>query len=624
MLRLPVWQGPRRHRVRGVVGMVERNREATHPGAGAPDAGFDRVVERATRIVTELDPVRASWLGIRGRHDHLLGDFSIAGTERAKGALAELLSDFEKLDPGRLDAEQQIDRELALGTLATLASVAAQRPPCCTMPQAALAEVLSGISVHLVRGCGTLEERGAALLGRLRSVPAFLAQAQLSLREPPPVFTEIAIVAAENTRRSLALTLADFNATLPASALLRSLERVGPPAVEALAGYGEFLRSDLMARSTGDFRLGGALFDRVLSDEHRIPIDGEELVVLGERVYHRTLSEIRALAGRIRPGGNWSRLLVDLKNDHPPADDLIEAYRGPVEAARRFLADRDLVTLPGGEDLIYVLTPLFARHRFPHAGYMPCGTSGDVLRGMLLVTPPDSADPPRRSDAMLRGHSVYAIPARVARETYPGRHLQFVQAARCGRPLRLLFPSPLFTQGWTLYGEEMMEQEGFLADDRVRFLQLTERLLCACRVVVDVGLHVGRMTVNEAVEFLVRKAKLERADALKEVYRCCEEPTVMMGCLAGKLLLEELREDERERRGPGFSLRAFHDAVLGQGALPPDLLRQALGTPRRRDERVMFESLSRLAPRPRRVVPPRAPGRRSYARAPKEPGRIRR
>jgi uncharacterized protein (DUF885 family) len=582
--------------------MVKTHRGDTPVGVEPRSPVFEQVVERATRAVTELDPVQASWLGLRGRHDHLLADCSPEGTEHARSVLVDLRSAFEALDPERLSAAQRIDRELARGTLSTLASVAAQRPAWRTMPQAVMAEVLFGISVHLVRGCGTPEERGAALLGRLRGVPAFLAQAQRSLCEPPPVFTEAAILAAERTRRSLAIALNDFVVTLPASALVRSLERTGREAMEALAGYGEFLRSDLMPRSTGDFRLGASLFNRILREEHHIPMDGEELVMLGERIYHQTLREVRALAGRIHPGQNWSRLLAELQTEHPPAEELVQAYRAAVDAARAFLVERSLATVPEGEDLVYMQTPLFARRRVPHAGYLPCGASDHAVRGILLVTVPEAAELPARRRSLLRGHSVYAIPVRALRETYPGRHLQFVHAARCGRPLRLLFPSLLFTQGWTLYCEEMMRQEGFLSDDRVRFLQLRERLLCACRIVVDVGLHAGRMTVNEAVAFLVRKAKLERAHAAKEVYRCCEQPTVMMSCLVGKLLLEEVLEDERERLGPAFKLGSFHDAVLGQGALPPDLLRSALGVPRRRSDREMFDSLARAPRRPRSVT----------------------
>ncbi len=581
------------------MGTAKSHRDAAPADTEPPDSVFERVVERATRAVTELDPVRASWLGIRGRHDHFLADCSPEGTEKARNLFAELLTALEAIDPGRLSPARRIDRELARGTLSTLASVATQRPVWRTMPQAAMAEVLSGISVHLVRECGTPEKRGAALLGRLRGVPAFLAQAQRSLHEPPPVFTEVAILAAERTRRSLALALNDFVAGLPGSSLVRSLERTGSEAMEALAGYEDFLRSDLMPRSTGDFRLGASLFNSILREEHHTPMEGEELVMLGERIYHQTLREIRALAGRIRPGSNWSRLLDELQGEYPPPEQLVEAYRIAVDAARRFLGERNLATLPEGEELVYIRTPLFARRRFPHAGYLPCGASDRAVRGILLVTSPEAADSPARHRSLLRGHSVYAIPVRALRETYPGRHLQFVHAARCGRPLRQLFPSLLFTQGWTLYCEEMMRQEGFLADDRVRFLQLCERLLCACRVVVDVGLHTGRMTVIEAVAFLMRKAKLERADAVKEVYRCCEQPTVMMSCLVGKLLLEEVRDDERERLGSAFELGAFHDAVLGQGALPPDLLRAALDVPRRRTDREMFHSLARTTSRPR-------------------------
>jgi uncharacterized protein (DUF885 family) len=582
--------------------MVRRLRESVPAGAKSADSQFDQVVERAVRAVTELDPVRASWLGFRGRHDHLLADCSPEGTEKARSVLLDLLSAFNNLDEEQLDPAQRIDRELARGTLSSLASVADQRPAWRTMPQAAMAEVLYGLSVHLVRGCGTPEERGAALLGRLRGVPAFLEQAQRSLLEPPPVFTEVAILAAENTRRSLARALNDFVVTLPASALVRSLERTGTAAMEALAGYGDFLRSDLMPRSTGDFRLGAALFDRIVREEHRTPMNGEELVMLGERLYHQTLREVRALAGRIRPGDNWSRLLVELQGEHPQPEELMGAYQDAVQAARRFLVERGLATLPEWEELVYIPTPLFARRRFPHAGYLPCGASDRAVRGILLVTSPEAEDPPARRRVLLRGHSVYTIPVRALRETYPGRHLQFVHAARCGRPLRQLFPSPLFTQGWSLYCEEMMQREGFLTDDRVRFLQLRERLLSACRVVVDVGLHTGRMTVNEAVAFLVRKAKLERVDAVKEVYQGCQEPTVMMSSLIGNLLLEELREDEQARQGAAFQLGSFHDAVLGQGALPPDLLRTALGVPRRQTDREMFHSLARIPRRPRSVA----------------------
>jgi hypothetical protein len=370
--------------------MAERRSEGAPAGGGPMEPAFPGVVERATRVLTELDPVRASWLGFRGRHDHLLADCSPEGTEHARDSLSDLLSVFESLDSQRLDPGQRIDRELACGTLSTFVSVAEQRPVWRTMPQAAMVEVLSGISVHLARGCGPPEERGAALLGRLRGVPAFLAQAQRSLREPPPVFTELAILAAERTRRSLALALNDFVIVLPESTLVRSLERAGRNAMKALEDYEGFLRSDLMSRSTGDFRLGATLFNRVLREEHRVPVTGDELVMLGERIYHGTLREIRDLAGRIRPGQNWSRMLAELLGEHPPAEGLVEAYRGAVDVARRFLIERDLVTLPEGEELLFLPTPLFARRRFPHAGYLPCGASDQVVRGILLVTSPEA------------------------------------------------------------------------------------------------------------------------------------------------------------------------------------------------------------------------------------------
>jgi uncharacterized protein (DUF885 family) len=159
--------------------------------------------------------------------------------------------------------------------------------------------------------------------------------------------------------------------------------------------------------------------------------------------------------------------------------------------------------------------------------------------------------------------------------------------------LRALFTAPTMAEGWALYCEEMMHEQGFFADERVRLLQLRDQLWRACRVIVDVGLHTGKMSFNDAVSFLVRKAKLERGIAAAEVRRYCENPTQPMSYVVGKLLIHELREDYRADRGEAFSLRQFHDDLLSHGTIPIALVREEMGVPRRNGEKEWLRVLTR-------------------------------
>jgi uncharacterized protein (DUF885 family) len=167
-------------------------------------------------------------------------------------------------------------------------------------------------------------------------------------------------------------------------------------------------------------------------------------------------------------------------------------------------------------------------------------------------------------------------------EAYPGHHLQHVLANRVkGHKLRHLFPSSSFAEGWALYCEEMMYAQGFYADDRARLLQLKDLIWRACRVIIDVGLQTGRMGFNEATDFLVRKAHIERSNAVAEVRRYCASPTQPMSYVAGMVQILELLEDYRADKGGSFDLREFHDEVLSHGTIPIELVRMEMGIPRR-------------------------------------------
>jgi len=144
--------------------------------------------------------------------------------------------------------------------------------------------------------------------------------------------------------------------------------------------------------------------------------------------------------------------------------------------------------------------------------------------------------------------------------------------------IRRLFGTPVFAEGWALYCEELMRDQGYLNDSRTRLIQLKDQLWRACRIVIDVRLHSGRMSFDEAVDMLVDVARLERTNAVAEVSRYSQTPTQPMSYLIGKIEIENLLE-EYKKRFPEITLKEFHDQVLSYGTIPVALIHNSvLGT----------------------------------------------
>jgi len=170
------------------------------------------------------------------------------------------------------------------------------------------------------------------------------------------------------------------------------------------------------------------------------------------------------------------------------------------------------------------------------------------------------------------GHNRYGMLLTNVHEGYPGHHLQLVHASAVQSPVRKLLWNTVFCEGWALYCEQLMLDQGVSDDPHYRMFQLKDQLWRACRVVIDVKLHTGAMTVHEAVDMLVDVAHLERPNAIGEVRRYTQSPTQPMSYLLGKQQILDLRERERQRLGPRFDLCSFHNRLLSYGTIPVALI----------------------------------------------------
>ena len=288
---------------------------------------------------------------------------------------------------------------------------------------------------------------------------------------------------------------------------------------------------------------------------------------------------MRELARTIDPDsrGDWAGVLQRLKGNHAADPEGMRAeYEALCTEARQFLVDHDLVTFPDGEECEVVPSPPFQRPVLAVASYIQPPAFRESLRGRFNVPyPPDDASADQ-IDERLRDNSRVLAPSITVHEAYPGHHWHFAVLSHGARPIRRVLTTPYFVEGWGLYAEKMMDEQGFFEDPGARLGFLQARIFRAARIVVDTSLHLGEMDRDEATRTMMDKAAMEESVARAEVLRYTAWPTQAASYLTGCLVLEDLRADYLAA-DPANTLKGFHDAVATSGAMPLGLARRALG-----------------------------------------------
>ena len=349
-------------------------------------------------------------------------------------------------------------------------------------------------------------------------------------------------------------------------------------ASKAFDRYEQFIAGELAAKPEGSFACGKEYFDFLLREFHMLPYDSAALEEIGQRYIDSTLSRMHLVASEIDCHRDMLTLIEEIKSDSPSPEELLDYYRKEMLSTSEFIIKKDLATLPPDEVLEIIETPDSERSTFPYAGYMPSAPFDKELKGFFWVTPIDRDADPARIREQLAGHSRAAIEIRSLHEGYPGHHLQLCLANRLPSKIRRIFGTSVFAEGWALYCEEMMKREGFYSSKETELIQLKDQLWRACRIVIDVRLHTGKYSFDDAVDMLVKIARLEPSSAEAEVRRYSQDPTQPMSYLIGKIELDKLLKDY-SRAFPNNTLKEFHDRLLSFGTIPFGLIKPAmLGT----------------------------------------------
>lgn len=512
-----------------------------------------------------FDPAEATAAGLT-IHAGRLGDFSAEMMRTYLAALKAIAGAAEQLDVEEQDEE--IDRTAFLDEVRITIARFEREKPQVHDPAFWLSHLYTGLHATLRRRDLTEAQRAESLLGRLRGTPAFLLAARETLREPPQIFLDTATAMANAGPRLLTQAAEAVRSAAPG--LGESAEEALTEAETALSRFSLALHSELSANHDDlSFAIGEEQFNRRLHHEHALQWSAPELYRYGLRLAEEVAAEVADLARQIDPAVSWRTVVERLRSQAAPGPDLIGHFRDAVERAHGFLQARDLVGVPAGT-LEVQETPAFLRPLMPFAAYLPPGVYGEERTGRFFVTSPLPGE-------VASGYSVHEIAATVVHEAWPGHHLQMLTARDNPSEIRRVSWTPVTVEGWALYCEELMAEQGFFASVEERLFQRLHLLWRAVRIVLDVGLHTRGMTPEQAVDMLVDRVAVDRSRARAEVSRYCAWPSYQLCYAVGRREFLSLRSAWRERAGPSAPIREFHDLALSYGGLPVSLIRWGMG-----------------------------------------------
>lgn len=545
---------------------------AKSPVANDP-ARFQALVERYVDGNFKFNPSSGTYQGYHTYDDSLENwtqDAIYAEEARIRGALKEL----DGISPAKLDAAAKIDYDLfqrsAERDLFSLTEMRAwERDP---------GQYNYGFMLEpmIARNYAPIEDRLRSLTMRLRQVRRLFANARANLKNPPASYTEMAAGDFEGTIAYLKGDVTRAFASVRDSALQADFTQAKAEAIDETERHIRWLRDTLLLESRGSYILGEDRYRKKLHYDEMIDLPLDTLLAVGERELHRLEARYHAAAERIAPGQPMSAVIAMMRRDHPAANAVLDYARGILEGARAFSISSHFCDIPSEVRCQVRPTPEYAASRSYASFDGPGPFETKATEAFYNITLPNPRWPRDRIEQHLQGFNRWLLPSVSIHEVYPGHYTHFLYGRNAPSLTRKAFGCGSFAEGWGLYTEEGMLDQGYgNGDPKIEFGVMRWALVRACRLQVGIRMHTRGMTMEEAVQYFMDHAGMERANAEGEAGRATFDPTYCVYTL-GALEIRKLRDDLKREQGSAFDLAKFHATILSQGAPPVALLRRML------------------------------------------------
>jgi hypothetical protein len=515
-----------------------------------------------------FNPTTATSAGIH-TYDGQLEDYSKIGVSKREAELKKFQSEFSKLPASP-------DRDLVLNSIrAGLLEIETVRM-WERNPDNYSSGITNSAFVIMSRTFAPPEARLKVLTARERLMPQVLADARANLKNPPRIYTEVAI---EQMQGNISFFRNDVPLAFKAvtdAALLKDFQAANSAVIAALGDYEKWLKEDLLPRSKGDFRLGAANYAKKLLYEEMVDIPLDHLLKIGYDDLHKNQKAFAETAARVDRSKTPQQILAELEKDHPTGDKLLDTFRGTLTGLREFIEAHKIVTIPSPVPPILEETPPFMRALTFASMDTPGPYETVAKEAFFNVTLPEKGWPADRVEDFLGAFNRGTIISTAIHEAYPGHYVQFLWMQHVDSKVRKLLGANSNAEGWAHYSEQMMLDEGYASEDpRIKLGQLQDALLRDARYIVGIEMHTGKRTFDQGIEFFEKEGYQTHETAVREAKRGTSDATYLYYTL-GKLQIMKLREDYRKLKGSSFSLEEFHDSFMKQGFPPIKIVRKAL------------------------------------------------
>jgi uncharacterized protein (DUF885 family) len=531
-----------------------------------------------------FSPTNATASGLH-QYDAQLEDYSRAGVDEQVRVLHEFEKRVAAFDSKGLSETDAGDRQMVLGTIRSGLLTLETIRPWEKNPDTYSSGITNSVYVIMSRNFAPADERLRSVIARERQMPKALEDARKNLKNPPRIYTEIALEQIDGIvsffRQDVPAAFADAKDP----SVKAEFAKTNAAVIAALESYGQWLKSDLLARSKGDFRFGAETFSKKLLYDEMVDTPLDRLLEIGMADLRKNQTEFDRIAKEVNPQKSAKEVLDELGSMHPTPDHLMQSFRDTFDGLIAFIRNRHILTIPSEIRPTLQETPPFERATTTASMDTPGPFEKVATEAYFNVTLPGPNDTPEEIAGRMAEFNVGTIVSTSIHETYPGHYVQFLWTPQAPTRIRKVIGANSNAEGWAHYCERMMLDEGFgqpgtgakdLNESRlIRLGQLQDALLRNARFIVGIQMHRGKMTFDEAVDFFVKEGYQTHESGLVETKRGTSDATYLYYTL-GKLEILKLREDLRKKEGASFSLEKFHNDFLKQGFPPIKIVRKAL------------------------------------------------
>ena len=418
-------------------------------------------------------------------------------------------------------------------------------------------------------------------VSRIAHIPEVIAAARASIRNPPKILTEVAI---KRTEGAISFYEKDIFALAEESPQISSLAVPCRKAAESLRDYKKFLEDEVLPRSNGEWRIGEKKFGEKLAMELDAGLTAQEVIDTAEAEANRVEREMYYVAKQL-----WSSVvktrplpaedaigrretiravLSELGKDHGVSETLVNDARSTVEKIKTFIRQKRILTLPDPDQCSIIEMPEFQRG-FSAAYLNQAPPLDPKAKSLYAISPPPSDWPADRQEAFFQEYNRSMLQVLTIHEAYPGHYVQLDYSNRVDSLIRKVLSSGVFAEGWAVYTEQMMLDEGYGDGDlALRLHQLKFYMRAVLNAILDYRMHCSAMSDEEALALLVDRGFQTSGEAIGKIQRAKQSSCQLSTYFVGRTAFYRLRQSVQRARGSAFDLGQFHEEVLMRGTLP--------------------------------------------------------